>query len=84
MTSNIKISMEKPYPLGCYIDYDKSLVVRSVFDDNKSCGIVLYPSDKNKATNPLKIELPKSLKRGDIYSARISGIDNIDDYTTYN
>ena len=84
MTSKIRILKEKPYPLGCYIDYDKSLVVRSVFGDNTSCGIVLYPEGNSKEQKPLKIELPKSLKRGDIYSARISGIDNIEDYKSYN
>jgi glycogen operon protein len=84
MTSKIRILKEKPYPLGCYIDYDKNLVVRSVFGDNTSCGIVLYPEGNSKEQRPLKIELPKSLKRGDIYSARISGIDNIENYKSYN
>ena len=84
MTSKIRISREKPYPLGCYIDYDKSLVVRSVFNENTHCGIVLYPAKNNKSSSPLKIELPKTLKRGAIYSARISGIDNIEDYHSYN
>ena len=84
MTSKIKISREKPYPLGCYIDYDSSLVVRSVFGENSSCGIVLYPARENKSLKPLKIELPESLKRGAIYSARISGIDNIEAYESYN
>ncbi len=84
MTSKITISREKPYPLGCYIDYDRRLVVRSVFKENKTRGIVLYPSKKNSEIKPLKIELPDSLKRGAIYSARISGIENIKDYDSYN
>ena len=62
MTSNVKIYSEKPYPLGCYIDYDRSLVVRSVFKDNGHCGITLYPSGSNKGAKPLKIEIPKNLK----------------------
>ncbi len=84
MTSKIEICIEKPYPLGCYIDYDRSLVIRSVFKDNKHCGITLYPSSGDKKAKPLTIELPKTLKRGAIYSARIKGIDNIADYETYN
>ena len=42
MTSGYKIADEKPYPLGCYIDYDKSLVVRAVFDGGAKRGITLY------------------------------------------
>ncbi|SHN59403.1 glycogen operon protein [Butyrivibrio hungatei DSM 14810] len=79
--NTLKIASEKPYPLGCYIDYDKSLVVRTVFDKCDSCGITLYSSDGDE---DLSIELPKTIKRGNIYSARISGIDNIDKYTSYN
>lgn len=84
MASNFNICREKPYPLGCYIDYDRSLVVRSVFKDNKHCGITLYPSAKDPSLKPLKIELPKTLKRGSIYSARIKDIDNIAAYESYN
>ncbi len=84
MTSKIMISREKPYPLGCYIDYDRSLVVRSVFKDNKTCGIILYPAKGSSGLEPLKITLPESLKRGAIYSGRISGIDNIEKYDSYN
>ncbi len=84
MTSKIEICIEKPYPLGCYIDYDRSLVVRSVFKDSSHCGITLYPSSGYRKAKPLTIELPKTLKRGAIYSARIKGIDNIADYGTYN
>ncbi len=84
MQANIEIIKEKPYPLGCYIDYDKSLVVRAVFSDEKSCGITLYPSKGCKNTEALTIELPKSLKRGKIYSARIKGLENVGDYDSYN
>ncbi|RKM57140.1 hypothetical protein D6853_03745 [Butyrivibrio sp. X503] len=85
MSLKYVIHKEKPYPLGCYIDYDKSLVVRAVFEDNSSCGITLFSKEKGKsAPNSLKIELPSDLKRGDIYSTRISGIENIDEYTSYN
>ena len=85
MSLKYVIHKEKPYPLGCYIDYDKSLVVRAVFEDNSSCGITLFSKEKGKAApNSLKIELPSDLKRGDIYSTRISGIENIDEYTSYN
>ena len=84
MTSNIKIYSEKPYPLGCYIDYDRSLVVRSVFKESRHCGITLYPQAGDKTTKPLTIEIPGTLKRGAIYSARIKGIDNIAAYTSYN
>ncbi|MCR5402551.1 MAG: hypothetical protein K6E91_01855 [Butyrivibrio sp.] len=84
MTSNFSICREKPYPLGCYIDYDRSLVVRSVFKDNKHCGITLYPAAKESALKPLRIELPATLKRGSIYSARIKGIENIASYGAYN
>ena len=82
--SSIIIKSEKPYPLGCYIDYDRNLVVRAVFSDAKKCGITLYPHPDAGVKVPLQIELPASLKRGAIYSARISGIDNIADYTSYN
>ncbi len=84
MTSKYKICKEKPYPLGCYIDYDRSLVVRSVFKENEHCGITLYPSDNSSGLQPIKIELPKSSKRGGIYSARFKDIDNIAEYETYN
>ncbi len=84
MSSNIRICKEKPYPLGCYIDYDRSLVVRSVFKENKHCGITLYPSDKKSGLHSIRIELPKTVKNGSIYSARIFGIENIADYETYN
>ena len=84
MSSKIRILPEKPYPLGCYIDHDRCLVVRSVFGNNQHCGITLYPSDEKSSLKPLKVELSKEYKRGAIYSARISGIDNIADYTTYN
>lgn len=84
MSKKYVISKEKPYPLGCYIDYDKSLVVRTVFEDNLRCGVVLYPKASSKNAEPLKIEIPKSNKRGSIYSARITGIDDIDQYESYN
>ena len=85
MSLNHVIHKEKPYPLGCYIDYDKSLVVRAVFEGARSCGIVLFSgSSGKKAGKSLKIQLQESVKRGNIYSARITGIDNIDDYTSYN
>ena len=84
MTSKVKLFSEKPYPLGCYIDYDRSLVVRSVFKENSRCGIILYPSPGDKSTEPLTIELPATLKRGDIYSARIKEIENIAAYESYN
>ena len=82
--NSIKIISEKPYPLGCYIDYDRSLVVRAVFGDAKKCGITLYKNGDHTDAKPLQIELPSSLKRGAIYSARISGIDNIAEYASYN
>ena len=84
MTQKIRICKEKPYPLGCYIDYDRSLIVRSVFKENKHCGITLYSSDGKSKLSPLKIELPKDVKRGGIYSARIQGIENIAEYDSYN
>ena len=84
MTSRLVLKSEKPYPLGCYIDYDRNLVVRAVFGDNRKCGITLYPKSDNTILEPLKIELPKSLRRGDIYSARISGIKDIARYDSYN
>ena len=84
MSGKYKICNEKPYPLGCYIDYDKSLVVRAVFEDGKKRGITLYPSDKEKDLKPLTISFNKTLKRGAIYSARVRDIDNIDKYTSYN
>ena len=83
MQGKFKILREKPYPLGCYIDYDKSLVVRAVYDDSKQCGVTLYSSDKS-VSQPLVIRLPKEVKRGRIYSARISGIEDIDLYDSYN
>ncbi len=83
MTKKIEICREKPYPLGCYIDYDRTLVVRSVFGPNKKCGITLYP-DERSGKSPLTIELSESMKRGDIYSARICDIEDIDDYVSYN
>ena len=43
MRGKFEICNEKPYPLGCYIDYDKSLVVRTVFSEDVKCGITLYP-----------------------------------------
>ena len=83
MTSGYKIADEKPYPLGCYIDYDKSLVVRAVFDGGTKRGITLYRKGTG-ADKKYVIELPADCKRGNIYSARISGIDDIDGYTEYN
>lgn len=83
MNSKIRILNEKPYPLGCYIDYDNSLVVRAVFKESKKCGINLF-SGKDSAYDPLKIELLPCTKKGDIYSARITGIENISGYTSYN
>ena len=80
MQDKYLILNEKPYPLGCYIDYDKSLVVRAVFGDNKSCGITLYPAAGDKVTEPLSITFTKNLKRGAIYSARVKNINNIDKY----
>ena len=82
MTSELVLNREKPYPLGCYIDYDRTLVVRTVFGNNTSCGITLYPKDD--ADKPLRIEIPSSFKRGDIYSVRIKGIDDIASYESYN
>ncbi len=84
MQGKYLILNEKPYPLGCYIDYDKSLVVRAVFEDCKSCGITLYPSADDKSAEPLSITFTKNLKRGAIYSARVKNIDNIDKYVSYN
>ena len=85
MLGNTTIIKEKPYPLGCYIDYDKSLVVRAVFDDSKQCGITLYSdSGKNPEEKSLTIKLSNDVKRGRIYSARIKGIENIDEYNSYN
>ena len=83
MANKIAICREKPYPLGCYIDYDRTLVVRSVFGENKRCGITLYPDAKSKK-EPLTIELSDSMKRGNIYSARIRDIKDIDEYVSYN
>ena len=79
-----RICYEKPYPLGCYIDYDKSLVVRAVFKDNKKCGITLYPAADNKKLKPVSICFSDDLKRGAIYSARIKEIPDIDQYVSYN
>ncbi len=84
MQGKYKICYEKPYPLGCYIDYDKSLVVRAVFGDEKKCGITLYPSSYDKELEPLTIQFDKSLKRGAIYSVRVREIENIDKYISYN
>ncbi len=84
MTSSIIINREKPYPLGCYIDYDRSLVIRAVFSDAKRCGITLYPGEKNNSLEPLKIDIPKDFKRGAIYAVRISGINDIARYESYN
>ena len=84
MALDIKICKEKPYPLGCYIDYDRSLIVRSVFKENEHCGITLYPAEGKTKRKPLRIELPDNVKRGGIYSARIKGIEDIADYETYN
>ena len=83
MAKKIAICKEKPYPLGCYIDYDRTLVVRSVFGENKRCGITLYPALKS-SKKPLTIELSDTMKRGNIYSARIRDIENIDEYVSYN
>jgi glycogen operon protein len=83
MTKNIQICREKPYPLGCYIDYDRTLVVRSVFGACRKCGITLYPDEKSDK-KPLTIELSASMKRGNIYSARIRDIEDIDRYVSYN
>ncbi len=80
MQGKYEIIREKPYPLGCYIDYDKSLVVRTVFGDNRKCGIVLY----GRKVKELKFEFSDAYKRGDIYSVRIKGIENIDEYDSYN
>ncbi len=82
MTSKLVLNREKPYPLGCYIDYDRTLVVRAVFGKNASCGVTLYPRDRSD--KPLKIEIPSSFKRGDIYSVRVTGIDDIASYESYN
>ena len=41
MSGKYKICNEKPYPLGCYIDYDKSLVVRAVFEDGKNVVVLI-------------------------------------------
>ncbi|MBQ9590421.1 MAG: hypothetical protein IJR29_09580 [Butyrivibrio sp.] len=84
MQEKYKILNEKPYPLGCYIDYDKSLVVRAVFSDCKRCGITLYPASDDKEVKPLQIQFPKTLKKGAIYSARVKDIENIDKYISYN
>ncbi|MBR4831470.1 MAG: hypothetical protein IKZ97_02450 [Butyrivibrio sp.] len=84
MKSKYVIHKEKPYPLGCYIDYDKSLVVRAIFDGASDCGIVLYKDKGKKTGSFLKVTLPVDVKRGDIYSARISGIQDIDSYISYN
>ena len=84
MQENYTICNEKPYPLGCYIDYDKSLVVRAVFENSSKCGITLYPAATDKTTQPLSIKFGKALKRGAIYSARIRNIENIDKYVSYN
>lgn len=83
MQGKYKIIREKPYPLGCYIDYDKSLVVRAVYDDRRACGVTLYSSSCD-GQEPLTIRLPKDVKRGRIYSARITGIEDIDKYDSYN
>ncbi|MCR5671836.1 MAG: hypothetical protein K6G10_12585 [Butyrivibrio sp.] len=80
----MRICKEKPYPLGCYIDYDKSLVVRAVFSGSKNCGVTLYPDASAKVKEPLKIALDHDLKKGMIYSARIRDVANIDDYASYN
>ncbi len=84
MRGKFEICNEKPYPLGCYIDYDKSLVVRTVFSEDVKCGITLYPESMQDGLEPLSITLPSTLKKGAIYSARIKGIDNIDKYRSYN
>lgn len=84
MTSKMRICKEKPYPLGCYIDYDNSLVVRAVFDGTGSCGVTLYPAAQSKVRKPLKIELSDSFRNGRVYSARVQGIDDIQEYASYN
>ena len=84
MQGKYTICYEKPYPLGCYIDYDKSLVVRAVFAEGKKCGITLYPSPYDKELAPLTITFDKSLKHGAIYSVRVRDIENIDKYISYN
>ncbi|WP_029232204.1 hypothetical protein [Butyrivibrio sp. VCB2006] len=82
MLGKYEICKEKPYPLGCYIDYDKSLVVRAIFTDSKKRGITLYSSVKGRES--ISFSFPENLKRGAIYSARIRNIENIDDYDSYN
>ncbi len=84
MQNRFEICAEKPYPLGCYIDYDKSLVVRAVFGSSKKRGITLYPCADDTDTQPLSISFHKNLKRGAIYSARIRNIKDIDKYESYN
>ncbi len=84
MTNKLSICKEKPYPLGCYIDYDKSLVVRAVFGEGENLGVTLYPQDGDKETKSLSITFTKEHKLGAIYSARVKGIDNIDKYVSYN
>jgi glycogen operon protein len=84
MQDKIQIINEKPYPLGCYIDYDKSLVVRAVFGDCSKCGITLYPAANKKDKEPLSITFPHNLKRGAIFSARIRNIEDIDSFVSYN
>ena len=84
MRGNFEIFNEKPYPLGCYIDYDKSLVVRAIFSDNKRCGITLYPSKDSKNQESISISFPASYKKGQIYSVHIKGIENIDSFESYN
>ena len=81
MLGKTTIIKEKPYPLGCYIDYDRSLVVRAVFEEGKQCGVTLYSASQKDV---LSITLNKDVKRGRIYSARIFGIENIDEYDSYN
>ena len=81
MTVKYEIKREKPYPLGCYIDYDKSLVVRSVFENEGKKGVCLYREDGKKTLN---IPFNDSFKRGNIYSARVKGIEDIDQYKSYN
>lgn len=84
MRGKFEICNEKPYPLGCYIDYDKSLVVRAVFSENKRCGINLYSSKNSKNQETVSISFPVSCKKGQIYSVRVKGIENIDDFDSYN